>query len=188
MSLVLYLAWFQFFGWLVCMKHQAVILEFQRKKRLWYMTEMTCRKLKFPPPPMLRWLLACLFGHWSFAFWGQAGDTFLCSTRLQPIWIIFNISTCQPRVFRTTSTLHLSSFWKSLQNGALSALPHLGFWLSSLLLSYLSDWLIRTDKCSPNTVRKIMTAVATYGPALSMLGLAFTPCNPSKSLCKITWY
>ena len=65
-------------------------------------------------------------------------------------------------------------------NGALSALPHLGFWITSLLLSYLADWLIRTQKLSQNTVRKGMTAVATYGPALSMLGLAFTPCNPSK--------
>ena len=65
-------------------------------------------------------------------------------------------------------------------NGALSALPHLGFWITSSLLSYLADWLIRTQKLSQNTVRKGMTAVASYGPALSMLGLAFTPCNPSK--------
>lgn len=73
-----------------------------------------------------------------------------------------------------------------LQNGVLSALPHLGFWVASSLLSYLADWVIRDEKFSQNTVRKIMTAIAAYGPALSLVGLAFTPCNPSKPVDYVT--
>ena len=55
-----------------------------------------------------------------------------------------------------------------------------------MILGILSDWLIKTDKLSLNVLRKTMSAIATYGPALSLVGLAFTKCDPTMAVVWMT--
>ena len=55
-----------------------------------------------------------------------------------------------------------------------------------MILGILSDWLIKTDKLSLNILRKTMSAIATYGPALSLVGLAFTKCDPTMAVVWMT--
>ena len=63
------------------------------------------------------------------------------------------------------------------QNGFLSALPHLCLWWFSMPWGWFADYLIRTEKLSQPSVRKLSNAVGMIGPSLGLLCLAFVRCN-----------
>lgn len=63
------------------------------------------------------------------------------------------------------------------ENGILSAVPYLGMWISSLLLSMVADWFISTNKFSITTTRKILNTIGQIGPAVCLFFVSFTGCN-----------
>lgn len=63
------------------------------------------------------------------------------------------------------------------ENGILSAVPYLGMWISSLLLSMVADWFISTNKFSITTTRKILNTIGQFGPAICLFFVSFTGCN-----------
>ena len=64
-----------------------------------------------------------------------------------------------------------------LQNGALSALPHLCLYIASFPFSFAADWLINSGYFSVMNVRRIMTLFGVGGPALSFVWTAFVGCS-----------
>ena len=64
-----------------------------------------------------------------------------------------------------------------LQNGALSALPHLCMYFASFPFSFAADWLISSGHFSVMNVRRIMTIFGVGGPALSFMWTAFVGCD-----------
>ncbi|HIF15199.1 MAG TPA: hypothetical protein EYQ86_07755 [Bacteroidetes bacterium] len=66
----------------------------------------------------------------------------------------------------------------------MSALPHLLMWIFSMVLGWLSDWLLVSNKMSLTTIRKLMTSIAMFGPAFGLIGLAYTGCN---AVWSIVW-
>jgi MFS transporter, ACS family, solute carrier family 17 (sodium-dependent inorganic phosphate cotransporter), member 5 len=63
------------------------------------------------------------------------------------------------------------------ENGILSAVPYLGMWISSLLLSMVADWFISTNKFSITTTRKILNTIGQFGPAIALFFVSYTGCN-----------
>ena len=63
------------------------------------------------------------------------------------------------------------------ENGILSAVPYLGMWITSLLLSLVADWFISTNKFSITTTRKILNTIGQIGPAVALFFVSFTGCN-----------
>lgn len=63
------------------------------------------------------------------------------------------------------------------ENGILSAVPYLGMWISSLLLSMIADWFITTNKFSITTTRKILNTIGQFGPAIALFFVSYTGCN-----------
>ena len=71
------------------------------------------------------------------------------------------------------------------QNGFLSALPHLCLWWFSMPWGWFADYLIRTEKLSQPSVRKLSNAVGMLGPSLGLLCLAFVRCNNALTIISL---
>ena len=65
----------------------------------------------------------------------------------------------------------------SLQNGFLSALPHLCLWWFSIPWGWFADFLIRSGRLSQQSVRKLSNNVGMLGPSLGLLCLAYAKCD-----------
>ena len=65
----------------------------------------------------------------------------------------------------------------SLQNGFLSALPHLCLWWFSIPWGWFADFLIRSGRLSQQSVRKLSNNVGMIGPSLGLLCLAYAKCD-----------
>ena len=64
-----------------------------------------------------------------------------------------------------------------LQNGFLSALPHLCLWWFSIPWGWFADFLIRSGRLSQQSVRKLSNNVGMIGPSLGLLCLAYAKCD-----------
>ena len=95
-------------------------------------------------------------------------------------WGYFTLLSEMPTYLSTIQHFNLAS------NGLVSSLPHLGFWILSTSVSFFADWLIKTERVGLSVTRKAASAIATYGPAIFMLALAFTQCNPTLSVLWLT--
>ncbi|XP_014215960.1 putative inorganic phosphate cotransporter [Copidosoma floridanum] len=71
-------------------------------------------------------------------------------------------------------------------NGYLSALPYLFMWLGSLITSWLSDWLVATNRATTTKVRKFGTTVASVGPAVFLIGASYAGCDRVAVVTAIT--
>ena len=72
--------------------------------------------------------------------------------------------------------MKLFIFFK-LQNGIVSSLPYLLNCIYSIIISWLADWLIHTNKLSRGWTRKLMTTIGFMGPAIALTGISFIGCN-----------
>ncbi|XP_063597896.1 sialin-like [Penaeus indicus] len=64
-----------------------------------------------------------------------------------------------------------------LQNGFLSALPFLLRYMGAIIWSSLGDWLTKRGFLSICASRRIFSAIALWGPAVMVLGVAHSGCN-----------
>ncbi|XP_017068030.2 sialin [Drosophila eugracilis] len=62
-------------------------------------------------------------------------------------------------------------------NGLYSSLPYVTMWIMSLLSGCVADQMIKHNCMSTTNTRKIMTAVAAFGPAIFMIGASYAGCN-----------
>lgn len=87
------------------------------------------------------------------------------------VWGLFTILTQAPSYFRFIHG------WSSTAVGIFSGLPHLLRTIMALVVSQVSDYLLRNDKMSRNNVRKVGTSIACIVNGLFVLGLAYSGCN-----------
>lgn len=114
---------------------------------------------KVTPPTPWRDILT------SVPLWGLLGG------KLGHDWGFFVMVTDLP--------LYMSSVLKySIQsNGLLTALPYVFMWLSSILSSWLADWLIKTDRWSTTKTRKAFTTVSCVFPAIFIIAASYAGCD-----------
>ncbi|XP_068220662.1 putative inorganic phosphate cotransporter isoform X3 [Palaemon carinicauda] len=62
-------------------------------------------------------------------------------------------------------------------NGIMSALPYLIMWIFSLVYSNIMSHLLSTGKLSIIFVRRLSTAIGTYGPSIGLILMCFVNCN-----------
>lgn len=87
------------------------------------------------------------------------------------IWGLFTLITHSPQYFKYIHG------WGIKMTGLLSGLPHIGRMTFALLVSFTGDYLLRTNKLSRTTVRKLAATISCILNGLFVLGLAFTGCN-----------
>lgn len=71
-------------------------------------------------------------------------------------------------------------------NGYLSSLPHLAFWITSTITSFIADSLISSGRMSIEKVRKIGATLATMGPAVFLISASYAGCDRALTVVLIT--
>lgn len=71
-------------------------------------------------------------------------------------------------------------------NGYLSALPYLMMWLSSILFSWIADWLIINKRMSTKNVRKYGNSIASIGPAFFIVIASYSGCDKAITVTMLT--
>ena len=109
----------------------------------------------------------------------------------KPVWALTIASVGNGWGFSTLISdlnKYMSSVLKfSIQdNGYLSSLPYLCMWFGSIITSWISDWLIMTEKMTSTNVRKWGTTIASAGPALFLIGASYAGCNRTAVVVMIT--
>ncbi|KAF4517149.1 hypothetical protein B566_EDAN006448 [Ephemera danica] len=74
----------------------------------------------------------------------------------------------------------------SQENGFLSALPYLAMWITGILLSWISDWMLKRECYSVGTSRKIGNSIAHYGSAIGLIVLGFVNADPAMAVAILT--
>lgn len=120
------------------------------------MSEHTHKK---PPPVPWRHMLK------SVPLWA------LVAAQVGHDWGFFTMVNDLPMYM--SSVLHYSI--KS--NGVYSSLPYLMMWLSSLLTSWLADWMIIKGIMSRTNVRKLGTTIASLGPGVFIIAASYSKCD-----------
>lgn len=86
-------------------------------------------------------------------------------------------------VRRYTFLTNIPSFMKDVlqfniqENGVLSAVPFVLYWLVITASGYLVDWLLQLQYLELAVARKTANTVGMLGPAILVCLLAFTDCN-----------
>ncbi|XP_018911132.1 putative inorganic phosphate cotransporter isoform X2 [Bemisia tabaci] len=96
-------------------------------------------------------------------------------------WGLFTIITDLPKYMK--SVLHFSI----TQNGALSALPYIVMWFAALMSGGIVDYLIKPDRLSTTTVRKIFVTIASAGPAIGILAASYSGCDKLLAMISFTF-
>ncbi|XP_042203667.1 putative inorganic phosphate cotransporter [Homarus americanus] len=65
------------------------------------------------------------------------------------------------------------------ENGVLSALPFLCRYLGAVVSATAADMVLDRELLSVITIRRIFSAVAMFGPALNLLAVAYSGCDPT---------
>ncbi|KAL6260693.1 hypothetical protein P5V15_008216 [Pogonomyrmex californicus] len=108
-----------------------------------------------------------------------------------PVWAIVITHACSVFCYFTIVN-QLPTYMKYIlhfnikENGLLSSLPYLGKYLFSLSMSTLADYLLRTNKLSVTTIRKIFTTFAELTPSILMVIQAYYGCNRAASVAIFT--
>lgn len=87
------------------------------------------------------------------------------------IYGLFTVLTQAPTYF---SIIH---GWKSTTVGILSGAPHLLRTIMAILISQVSDYIIKKSILSRDHVRKTAAGIATIVNGMFVLGLAFSGCD-----------
>ena len=75
-----------------------------------------------------------------------------------------------------------------MQNGYLSALPHLCLWWFSMPWGWFADYLIRTQRLGLSSVRKLSNAVGMLGPSIGLLCLAYARCDNFLTISSLCFF
>ncbi|XP_064113297.1 sialin-like isoform X2 [Macrobrachium nipponense] len=68
------------------------------------------------------------------------------------------------------------------ENGALSSAPFMSRYLGGILASSLSDWMLKRGLISVISNRRVFSAIAMFGPALMVIGVAHSGCNATSAV------
>ncbi|XP_073956249.1 putative inorganic phosphate cotransporter [Choristoneura fumiferana] len=60
-------------------------------------------------------------------------------------------------------------------NGVMSALPYIAMYLLSFPVGFISDFVLAKGWMSTSVARKISNSIGHFGPAISLIGLAYVP-------------
>lgn len=71
-------------------------------------------------------------------------------------------------------------------NAMLSAVPYIFAWLVSIASPILADILIRREMLTRTLARKVFNSIATVGPALFLIGAAYSGCNYILTIALLT--
>ena len=138
---------------------------------------MKLNEVKLPPAPYCEILKTRGFWALQLAVIGALWGNFVL-WRLTPLYLNniqhFSLNAVSSQLCNTITSLYNSLI---LQNGALSALPHLCMYFASFPFSFVADWLIGKGHFSVMNVRRIMTVFGVGGPAVSFVWTAFVGCD-----------
>lgn len=73
-----------------------------------------------------------------------------------------------------------------LQNGTLSSLPYLAMWIFSIVISWVADWMISSDRFNHTYTRKIINSIGQYGPAVCLIAASYTGCDRVTTVALLT--
>lgn len=108
-----------------------------------------------------------------------------------PFWAILFSNMGNNYGFYTLLT-ELPLFMKTMllqdiqTNALLNALPYLGMWIFSLVVSKVGDTLIQKNIASTGVVRKTAQTIAQLGPAACLLGVTFLHCDRTSTIALFT--
>lgn len=130
------------------------------------------------------------------SIWGSAGSSnpkipWASISKSLPFWAILLAHMGQNYGYETLMT-ELPSFMKQVlhfnirDNGILSALPYLAMWILSMVLSYIADYMLYSNKCTHTTTRKLFNTIGQMGPAVALIIASYTGCNPILTVTILT--
>lgn len=84
------------------------------------------------------------------------------------------------------STSHSINFVLIFQNGTLSSLPYLAMWIFSIVISWIADWMISSDRFNHTRTRKVINSIGQYGPAVCLIAASYTGCDRVTTVALLT--
>lgn len=72
------------------------------------------------------------------------------------------------------------------QNGFLSSLPYLAMWIFSIMISWVADWMISSQRFNHTQTRKIINSIGQYGPAVCLIAASYTGCDRVLTVALLT--
>uniref|UniRef100_A0A0N7ZD27 Major facilitator superfamily (MFS) profile domain-containing protein n=1 Tax=Scylla olivacea TaxID=85551 RepID=A0A0N7ZD27_SCYOL len=121
-----------------------------------------------PPPVPLRAALTSL-PFWAILFSNMGNN-----------WGFFTLLTEMPLYMSTMLLQDIKS------NALLNALPYLGMWIFSLVISKVGDTLIQKNIASTGVVRKTANTISQLGPAACLIGITFLHCDRTGTIVLFT--
>lgn len=91
----------------------------------------------------------------------------LIASQLGGVWGLFTIMTQAPTFFR------LIHGWSVEMTGILSGIPHIGRFAFALAYSFISDFLLRSNKMSRTNVRKLSTFICKNFTKLDLIHFSY---------------
>ncbi|KAK7072051.1 hypothetical protein SK128_002758 [Halocaridina rubra] len=88
----------------------------------------------------------------------------------------------------TLCITHIPTYMKNIlgfsikENGLLSAAPFLSRYIGGIMASTLGDWLLARQLISIVNNRRLFSAIAMFGPALMVIGVAYSGCNSAAAI------
>lgn len=76
--------------------------------------------------------------------------------------------------------------FSSKQNGFLSSLPYLAMWIFSIMISWVADWMISSQRFNHTQTRKIINSIGQYGPAVCLIAASYTGCDRVLTVALLT--
>ncbi|CAL1548159.1 unnamed protein product [Lymnaea stagnalis] len=106
----------------------------------------------------------------------------LAILKSMPVWAIFVAHTCcnwGEYTFLTNIPTYLKEVlhFDIKENGFLSAVPYIGFWLVITLSSFLADFVRSKNILSTTATRKVFNSIGKFVPAVLLIGLSFVGCS-----------
>jgi len=105
-----------------------------------------------------------------------------------PVWAIVATHVTQNFGYYVLLT-ELPNYMKNVLNwdlkskGVLSGMPYLAMWIVSMIGSVVVDHIIEKEMFFSRTgIRKISNTIATFGPAMALLGASFVGHNPTAAM------
>ncbi|XP_037049155.1 sialin [Bradysia coprophila] len=96
------------------------------------------------------------------------------------IWALFTLMVQAPTYFKVIHG------WDIKMIGLLSGIPHLMRMFFAFFFSMFGDWLLRTDKMSATSVRKLATFVCSILKGVFVIGIAYSGCNSTSAVVFLT--
>lgn len=99
-----------------------------------------------------------------------------CLGHVGGLWGLFTLLSNAPIYFRFIHG------WKVTSTGLLSGIPQLLRMLFAMIISQIGDYILKNEKMSRTSLRKLATGISTIGQGLCMLALAYTGCNSTAAI------